>query len=266
MLLRLVGGGCGGSKPGDQTFQDLDTPAPAPGDPPEQTFIQDLNPPAPAPPETQKHEDQARPMPSADPTIIAAAAQAAAEARQRDKNDESQTAWKEYNGAKLEAVLRIDEALGDSPVKLVDARFIIEVYKRGGLLCRRQDIPEGAFLTLEEVKQLPKGGNSGDCLRICSASHPWQQPDHPDPKGINLARLAKLLEVLLSHRDGTYAIFFDFLVLHQKPPNGDRTDTEKELFGRSLSTVRSQRPRATFRLPLPAHHRPRYRASLATRR
>ena len=31
-MLRLFGGGCGGSKPGpgDQTFQDLDKPAPAP--------------------------------------------------------------------------------------------------------------------------------------------------------------------------------------------------------------------------------------------
>ena len=87
----------------------------------------------PAAEQAPSQEQPAPPPPSFDP-IIAAAAQAAAEARQHDKKDEGQTAWKEYNGAKLEAVLRIDEALGDSPVKLVDARFIIEVYKRGGLL------------------------------------------------------------------------------------------------------------------------------------
>ena len=62
---------------------------------------------------------------------------------------------------------------------------------------------------VEEIKRLPPGGNEGDCLRIGSTSHPWQQPDNPDPKGINLALLARFLEVLLSKGDATYAIFFE---------------------------------------------------------
>ena len=172
-------------------------------------------------------------------TIINAAAQAALYDRRRDDTDGSQKAWLGCDGARLEAALRIDEELGDSPMKLLDARFLIELYKRGGTLRRRQELPATAFLTLEEVKQLPKGGQFGDCLRICCASHPWHQPDCADPKGINLARLARFLEVLVSGSwsDATYAILFDYASLHQAPPQGERTATEEELYRRSLTTI-----------------------------
>ena len=100
---------------------------------------------------------------------IAAAAAAAAEARQQDEKDEDCFAWKEYDSAKLEAALTKDEELGDSAVRLLDARFIVELDKRGGRLVRRQDLPDAAFLSLEEVKRLPTGGKYGDCLRAGDA-------------------------------------------------------------------------------------------------
>jgi hypothetical protein len=70
-------------------------------------------------------------------------------------------------------------------------------------------VPDAAFLSLEELKRLPGGGQYGDCLRVASASHAWQQPDHPDPKGSNLELLARFLEILLSKGDATYGIFLE---------------------------------------------------------
>ena len=78
--------------------------------------------------------------------------------------------WERRNGAALEPALRVDEALGGSPVRLVDARFLIELAERGGRLCRRQDLPEEAFVSPEALRRLPAGGDFGECLRIMSIS------------------------------------------------------------------------------------------------
>ena len=74
----------------------------------------------------------------------------------------------EFGGTALEPALRVDEELGGSPVRLVDARFIVELAERGGKLCRRQDLPDAAFLSLETIRRLPRG--SGDCLRLIAIS------------------------------------------------------------------------------------------------
>jgi len=172
--------------------------------------------------------------------IVAAAAAAVAEARplqEWEGDEEEEAPWDEYNGARLEPALRVDESLGDSPVKLVDARFLIELAKRGGTLCRRQDLPAAAFISLEALKRMPKGGRALDCLRVIAVSHPWQQPDLPDPKSINLKLLARALKAFLELPDyhnqtgGTYAVFLDFASCFQKGRNGEeRTESEAKLF------------------------------------
>ena len=84
--------------------------------------------------------------------------------------EEGEGWWERRDGAALEPALRVDEALGGSPVRLVDARFLIELAERGGRLCRRQDLPEEAFVSPEALRRLPGGGWLGDCLRIMSIS------------------------------------------------------------------------------------------------
>ena len=122
---------------------------------------------------------------------------------------------------------------------LIDARYIVELWKRGGKILRRQDLPKEAFIDLETVKRLPSG--NGGCLRVIAVSHPWQQPDHPDPKEVNLTLLAKVLERFIKgYGDGkgmTYACFFDFMSCFQKGPDGKRTDKEMALFGKALSNM-----------------------------
>jgi hypothetical protein len=144
---------------------------------------------------------------------IVAAAAAAMAARKDDQRDDK--AWTKHSGTKLEAALTRDATHGDSPVRALDARFLIGLHERGGVLCRRQALPEGAFLTLEEVKRLPPGGRAANCLRFAAVSHPWQHPDMPDPLSFNLAILARFLKCLLAEeggyekRNATYAVFFE---------------------------------------------------------
>ena len=70
---------------------------------------------------------------------------------------------------------------------------------------------------------------------------PWQQPDHPDPKAINLKLLARVLEIFIKDLDSggaTYGIFFDFASCFQKGPNGEeRTPIEATLFSRALTNM-----------------------------
>ena len=50
-------------------------------------------------------------------------------------------------------------------------------------------------------------------LPIISISHPRQQPDHPDPKEVNLQLLAKVMKIMLEFFRqfgiGTFAVFFE---------------------------------------------------------
>ena len=166
----------------------------------------------------------------------AAAAVAAAEPLKLQEDDEW---WRENDGADLESALQVDPDHGDSPVALIDARYIVELWKRGGKILRRQDLTKEAFIDLETLKRLPDG--KGGCLRVIAISHPWQQPDHPDPKEVNLTLLAKVLERFIKgNGDGkgwTYACFFDFMSCFQKGPDGKRTDKEMALFGKALSNM-----------------------------
>ena len=172
----------------------------------------------------------------------AAAAVAAAEPLKLEDDD---WRWRNTGGAALESALQVDPEHGDSPVALIDARYIVELWRRGGKILRRQDLPKEAFIDLETVKRLPGGGEYGECLRVIAVSHPWQQPDHPDPKEVNLTLLAKVLERFIAEKtelyfekvDSTYACFFDFMSCFQKGPDGKRTDKEMALFGKALSNM-----------------------------
>ena len=96
----------------------------------------------------------------------AAAAVAAAEPLKLGDDDWS---WRNYGGADLESALQVDPDHGDSPVALIDARYIVELWKRGGKILRRQDLPKEAFVDLETVKRLPPG-NGNCCLLYTSPS------------------------------------------------------------------------------------------------
>ena len=117
--------------------------------------------------------------------------------------------WRKRDGTAFESALQVDPEHGVSPVKLIDMRFIIALGELGGTMVRRQDLPKEAFIDLDTLKRLPRG-----TLPIITISHPWQQPDHPDPKEVNLQLLAKVLKLMLEFFKkytgcGTCAVFFE---------------------------------------------------------
>lgn len=151
--------------------------------------------------------------------------------------------WERLGGGALEAALTVDAELGDSPVRLVCAHYLIALAKSGKTLVRRQDVPAEAFVSLDRMRRMAVGAMT-TCMRVVCISHPWLQPDHPDPRGDTLRNIARVLEQLvagyatttkgLSGGGGTYGVFLDFVSLHQKDENGARTAAEGALFGRAL--------------------------------
>ena len=142
--------------------------------------------------------------------LVAQAAEkvAKAESLRLEKDDEE---WRKQDGTAFESALQVDPEHGVSPVKLIDMRFIIALGELGGTMVRRQDLPKEAFIDLDTLKRLK--GDGGFALPIISISHPWQQPDHPDPKEVNLQLLAKVMKIMLYDYKqdgvGTFAVFFE---------------------------------------------------------
>lgn len=167
---------------------------------------------------------------------------AAAETSRIAQNDElaesSEESWWDDLGGD-EFCDALDGSPGHSPVRLVDARFLIALAQLGARMPRRQELPDGAFVPLERLRRVFCFGG-GKRLPVVCISHPWLQPDHPDPHGATLRRIARALKAYLlsasSYGIHTAGVFFDFASLHQRGARGEeRTPAEAALFGRALS-------------------------------
>lgn len=60
--------------------------------------------------------------------------------------DDERTRWQLCGGQMLEALLR------SGAVAVLDAAWLVSLSERGGLLRRRQELPDEAFLCLDEVR------------------------------------------------------------------------------------------------------------------
>ena len=131
------------------------------------------------------------------------------------------------------------ESVRSGAIRPLRGRFVVALHKHGGRLKRRQDLPEEAFWTYDELKTMaehlgePFLGYGWGNLFV-ALSYRWLSADHPDPDGFHLAIIAKVAALYLQtgiasrNRVGLldFAIFWDFASLTQKP----RTDEEDALF------------------------------------
>lgn len=175
--------------------------------------------------------------------IVLAAAKSAARLRKMDDFDPGNEffTWIPNDGAALEASLEINPDFAAAPIRLIDARFLISLWKSGGRLPRRQDIPEAAYISLTKLKAMPKGYMKTD-LRILCVSHMWLRPDHPDPRGDSLRALGKVLDKFVRDRfdGGTWAVFIDFCSLPQLGARGEaRSPSEMALLQAGLHALAS---------------------------
>ena len=129
--------------------------------------------------------------------------------------------------------MSIWEALIKGHVRLVKMSWIIKWSKAGKILARRQDLPEEAFISVDELKALYGDGNRDGVLPIIAISFCWLTPDHPDPEGKQLATIAAQLE-RETEKYGKFfsemGVFWDWPSLYQKDAEGKRSEAEQEGF------------------------------------
>ena len=171
-----------------------------------------------------------------------------------------------------------------TPVRLLDSDWLLrraqqiqnatnDEERRSLALPYRQELevrhPE-AFITEEVIRELPSvgppdnEGAAGDGVELAIAvgavSHAWATPNHPDPLGENIARLAEIIRVAqngeLPRQSPRYGdehfedpqqhymklaprlgIFYDWCSLHQKDAQGQRTVDEKKAFSWALDRM-----------------------------
>ena len=122
------------------------------------------------------------------------------------------------------------EALATGHVRLVKMSWLIKRHaanqnkKRGsagiGKLPRRQEMPEEAFISVEELKGMYGSGNSDGVLPIVAVSYCWLTPNHPDPECDQLRTVANALardrEAFEEFGYSEMGVFWDWLSLHQR--------------------------------------------------
>lgn len=92
-------------------------------------------------------------------------------------NEGPKSMWDGIGATALRMKLVPVDRLKGSPIRLLDAHYIINLADSGGIFIRRQDLPEKAFLSLSQVDdigtmQIEQRGTS---LRVIVISHPWLQ-------------------------------------------------------------------------------------------
>ena len=123
--------------------------------------------------------------------------------------------WVRLGGVKLEASLEVDPSVGQSPIRLVDSRFLITLAHQRCPWPNRNAIPDTAFVPLSMLREMPPAVDSQGhrSLRVCFVSLTHLTPDHPDPLLHHQMSLAATLEKLndeLGEPHGAYAVFLGY--------------------------------------------------------
>ena len=119
--------------------------------------------------------------------------------------------------------------------ELLDARYLITLAARGGVLPRCQDVPHVAKITRKSAWRLKRWGDLSG-LPILVKSYPWLDRWHPDRLGEQLKRLAPFLRLMLKQAPDRYctvAVFIDYCSLPQHP----RSSAEEARFRSALSNI-----------------------------
>ena len=130
-------------------------------------------------------------------------------------------------------------ALETKHVRLPKMSWLIQHAKNNGILPRRQELPEEAFISVQELKDLYGKGNRDGVLPIIAISFCWDTAAHPDPRGKQLQTVAAMMEkerekYATAHDSfegfSEMGVFWDWLSIYQKDQDGKRTPFEQEGF------------------------------------
>jgi len=139
--------------------------------------------------------------------------------------------WKKFGGSVIERLLQT--------ANLIDANYLIDLAREGGVLPRGQDVPISAIITLKNVWRLQRW-NEVFSLPVFVLSYPWLDREHPDRDGVQLQMIAPMLQSLVSaavdgsgNKHATIGVMIDYCSLPQKP----FADGEMELFQAGLAEM-----------------------------
>mmetsp|Transcript_14565 Transcript_14565/g.41740 ORF Transcript_14565/g.41740 Transcript_14565/m.41740 type:complete len:802 (-) Transcript_14565:92-2497(-) len=119
----------------------------------------------------------------------------------------------------------IKSALEDRDTVLVRGDWVLGLAIGGGKLPRRQELPEGATVPPSRLTSQDK---------IVAISCRWLTKEHPDPDGVQLQTVGRVLWHFTKYWEGAnVAIFIDWCSLYQEP----RSMSEKAAFQRSLRNI-----------------------------
>ncbi|CAK0871844.1 unnamed protein product [Prorocentrum cordatum] len=112
------------------------------------------------------------------------------------KKEEQETfdLWRYTNAASLFHALAFTVE-GLHPVRLVRMSWLLQ--QRGTVLNRRQELPEEAFVSADELRAVWKAGGRGGLdgvAPIITISFCWDAREHPDPNGVQLSLVIDTLE------------------------------------------------------------------------
>lgn len=125
------------------------------------------------------------------------------------------------------------QAVRSGDVRLLRMTWIIAWADGDGILARRQDLPEEAFISIGELVEIHEaaGSNPDGVLPIISISFCWDTPAHPDPTGAQLRTVAATMRrerekyCAPSSRSQVQfwgfqemGVFWDWASLYQKDP------------------------------------------------
>jgi hypothetical protein len=168
--------------------------------------------------------------------VVQECAEQAAAAAEGDADyaDAKMKAWLELT-EEDEGVRTLDEALGvggepsEAPIRLVDARFLVALAKaEGGRLVGRDALPEGAFFDVSRL-QRESYGSLENTLRVLAVSMPRLSGEHPDPAGVLLRRLGRVLDSFVEDYGGSYGVLLPYCSV--SPPADDGERYERALHG-----------------------------------
>ena len=115
--------------------------------------------------------------------------------------------------------LSLWDKVAKGQVALVSARWLVQLYKDKGILPCRQELPP------EALARLPTKPEE-EC--IVSLSYPWLTPQHPDPKGFHLSKVAPVLALYMRlHKLADVSVFWDWASCFQNYYKGTAAPPEE---------------------------------------
>ena len=132
----------------------------------------------------------------------------------RDKMPEYDNHLRRYVSTKP-----LREAVERGDFVLLDGQWLIDLCKQGDVLPCRQERPHESVIAARDL-------DDEAAIKIFAVSCPWMTPQHPDPNGVQLCTISKIIQLYMRLERKRVAVFWDWSSMFQRyypgtnrPPN-----------------------------------------------